>query len=519
MRNQEPETEVDRDDAARAVRAAILQSANAAIAAGGGPAAQSRYSIVVPLSGGDALAYHTASQAFARWDRADLALWDEIGRGSRDVADPALGPFLQGGYVVAKTADERGEVARRLEAARFDPSGMVLTVAPTMGCNFACSYCFQGLDKPTNRMREEVMDALVGYLDAKTKSLSRLHIAWYGGEPLMHRDGIYAMSDRIIPICRKNNCHYSAFIVTNGYFLDLVTAKALIARGVSSCQVTLDGTQAAHDGRRHLTSGKPTYERICKNLIDVVTNTGLSISIRVNVDSKNAADVIAMLDDLKARGLSGRPNFGVYFAPVEAITDACASCDEESFAKTDYGHLEAELYRAAFERGLCGLPRPPMFHGNCGAVRKNGLVLTPSGDLHKCWDTVMNPELRIGTIYDVEEAEGSRMSKAWLDWSPLENPVCSECPILPSCAGACAFKFVHAEQTTGEGGALPCPSWKFNLAERLFLRAEKMGVVAAEEWDPELSPTRAEAALKTGRRHDFDSMRQAAAAHAAVAAE
>ncbi|MEM1314595.1 MAG: SPASM domain-containing protein [Pseudomonadota bacterium] len=519
MRNQEPEAEtLSRDEAAAVVRHAVRASARRAVAAGGGPAAASRYAILIPLRGGDALAYHTATQAFARWGAEDLAVWSDVEAGRRDVSDPELGPFLDGGFVVSSINDERDEIERQLDASRFDPSGMVLTVAPTMGCNFACAYCFQGLLKPTNRINEEVMDALVAYLDRKTRTLSRLHIAWYGGEPLMHKQGIYAMSDRIIPICRKNNCHYSAFIVTNGYFLDLKTAQELCARGVGTCQVTLDGSADSHDGRRHLTSGKPTYERICRNLDEVVEHTDLMISIRVNIDSANAPDAVRLLDDLQARRLNRRGTLGVYFAPVEAITNACASCDEDSFAKTDYGQLEADLYRAAFERGLSALPRPPLFHGNCGAVRRNGLVLTPSGDLHKCWDTVMQPELRIGSIHDVEEAEASPISKAWLDWSPFKNAVCRECPILPSCAGACAFKFVHPDQTQGEGGALPCPSWKFNLAERMFLRAEKLGVVTADEWDPVLSPTRAEAALKTGRRHDFDTIAEASAAAAAPVA-
>jgi hypothetical protein len=50
-------------------------------------------------------------------------------------------------------------------------------------------------------------------------------------------------------------------------------------------------------------------------------------------------------------------------------------------------------------------------------------------------------------------------------------------------------------------------------------RAEKMGVVTPDEWDPILSPTRAEAALKTGQRHDFDTMRDASAAYVGIVAE
>ena len=502
------------EEASAAVRAAVYNAPVANTPVGGrssGPAAPSLYTILIPLADGrSVLAYNTASQGFARWDDVDLALWDRVEAGTVDVSDPDLRPFFPGGFVVSAAVDELALIEQRLSAARFDTRSMILTVAPTMGCNFACSYCFQGMDKPFNRMQEPVMDALVAYLDAKTKNLDHLNLTWYGGEPLMHREGIYALSDRIIPLCRANKCGFSSFIVTNGYFLDSSTAGELLKRGVSSCQVTLDGTAAQHDARRHLLSGKPTYERICKNLLEVVSETKMTVSIRVNVDSKNGSEVVALLDDLKARGLAGRPNFGVYFAPVEAITDACASCDSENFTKTDYGLLEVELYRAAFERGLTGLPQPPIFHGNCGAVRKNGLVLTPSGDLHKCWDTVQEPEMRIGTIFDVEGAEASDKSQAWLRWSPFENEVCRECPILPSCSGACAYKFIHPDHTHGEAGALPCPSWKFNIAERLFLRAEKQGIVRSDEWDPILSPTRAEARLKTGKRHDFSTVRQAA---------
>jgi uncharacterized protein len=65
---------------------------------------------------------------------------------------------------------------------------------------------------------------------------------------------------------------------------------------------------------------------------------------------------------------------------------------------------------------------------------------------------------------------------------------------------------VHAERTLGEGGSLPCPSWKFNMAERLFLRAEKMGLVKAEDWVKEAGDDQP---MTTGQRHTFESMQKA----------
>ena len=66
---------------------------------------------------------------------------------------------------------------------------------------------------------------------------------------------------------------------------------------------------------------------------------------------------------------------------------------------------------------------------------------------------------------------------------------CQACRMLPICVGFCAYKHLHTELTRGEAASVPCPSWRFNLHERLFLRAEKKGVVTREMWDESLSPT------------------------------
>lgn len=149
-------------------------------------------------------------------------------------------------------------------------------------------------------------------------------------------------------------------------------------------------------------------------------------------------------------------------------------------SKGEYGRLEAELVRLAFDHGLTGLPYPPRFHGTCAAVRPNGLVVTPTGALHKCWDTVTWSQHAVGSIFDPESAHSPRAER-WNAWTPFQNETCRNCKLLPSCAGACAYKFLHAKDTRGEAAVLPCPSWKYNMVERLLLRAEKTGAITADD--------------------------------------
>ena len=249
---------------------------------------------------------------------------------------------------------------------------------------------------------------------------------------------------------------------------------------------TLDGAEHDHDRRRALRSGRPTFRRIVENLRAAAHAVPLRFNVRINIDRRNAGDIEQLMAELAAAGLSGRPDFRIYFAPVEAITEGCHGVADDCMGKAEYGRLEAHLYRRAIELGLAAMPQPPRFHGTCAAVRPGGLVIVPTGAVHKCWDTVNQPEHAIGNVFDLEALSKSPALLRWLRWSPFDHPACRDCRLLPVCAGACAYKFLHAEDTLGEAAELPCPSWKYNIKERLLLRAEKMGAIDPADIDRSL---------------------------------
>lgn len=444
----------------------------------------SRYNVLVPLRGERWLAYNALSGAMGLWDRGDRAMYDAARAGAPlDRTEPGLFELVRSGFLVAPGVDELALLEGQYRAHRFDPGQMVLTLAPTMSCNFGCDYCFQGQDKPRDTMPQDVQDAVVAMVTRALPKLQRLHVAWYGGEPLLRRSVIEALSDRLIPLCDGAGVRYDAMIVTNGFLLGAEAAKSLAARRVQLAQVTLDGSPNYHDQRRALLSGKPTFERIARNLREAIESTSMTVSVRVNIDERNRADIEGLVDWLGDAGLGATGRLQVYFAPVEAITEGCHAVSDLTLGKREYGALEAELTRRAWERGLCPLPYPPRFRGTCGAVRPQGLVVLPSGDVHKCWDTVNEPDKAVGTVFDVDAITSNPLAKKWAEWTPFTNESCRGCRILPVCAGACAYKFVHPEAQRGEAATLPCPSWKYNLKERLVLKAEKMGAIGPEDYD------------------------------------
>lgn len=443
------------------------------------------YNILVPLRRGRALAYNSFSGSLAAWESAEHKTYQQIAEGETEGQDSEIvRNLVYGGFLVEDSIDELTMLEQMYCAHRFNSQVMTLTIAPTLSCNFGCDYCFQGKRKPSGVMRLEVQDAIVTLVESSIPGIRRLGIAWYGGEPLLKPSIIQALSDRLIAICDQHGIQYSAMMVTNGYRLDLEMARSLHKLRIGTIQVTLDGPQDYHDQRRILLSGKPTFDRIINNLKVVMENVPIQLSTRVNIDQRNCDRVKQLLDSLAERGFGNRKNFKLYFAPVEAMTQGCHLMQDLTMGKSEYGQLETDLYRYGYEKGLTQLPYPPRFHGVCAAVRPKGMVITPEGDIHKCWDTVTNPLFSVGNIFDLESFQHNEQMQDWLRWTPFANNTCRNCKLLVNCAGACAYKFVHVGETRGEAAVLPCPSWKYSLNERLVLRAEASDQILREDYDP-----------------------------------
>ena len=448
----------------------------------------SRYNVLIPLTDDRVLAYNAVKGGLAVWDPDDAALFAALTAPEPSVAvdetSPVLGQLEQGGYLVPEDTDELAELEDAYRAKRFGSEGMTLTIAPTLACNFGCSYCYQGADKPTAAMSPAVQDRVVALIERHAATIRHLSIGWYGGEPLMARDVVESLSDRLIALCQDRGIHYSAMIVTNGYFLTPDVAHALHIRGVKSIQVTLDGSEAAHDARRALTSGKPTFRRIVDNLKQIVATVPVRLSVRVNVDGGNDADVHELLDQLRQAGLAGKDRLKVYFAPIEAVADCSETTADQALPRAAYAATEVSLYRASLDSKLSHAQHPPKFHSSCAGVRPLGFVVVPNGDLFRCWHAVSQPEHKVGTVFDLAGLEGNAMGRRWLDWTPFADAECRACKLLPVCAGSCAYKALHPDQMYGESAVRPCLSWRYNINERLLQQAEAAGAIHREDFDP-----------------------------------
>lgn len=471
----------------------------------------SRYNIAVGLAGGDALLFNSASRALCKLNQVEYLQYKQWQSGEPvEIASQRIfvTTLKSDGFLVQQNVDELDQTEQQYFGARRDKTSMLLTVAPTMACNLACGYCFQGLDKDLKKMDKTVPDAIVDMVKYFKAGLSSLTTTWYGGEPLMSRKEIHSLADRLIALCDMQGITYNSSIVTNGYFLTPDVAMELYTRRCTTAQITIDGLKETHDKMRPMTSGRGSYDVIIKNLNDVLQETPMAIVVRVNVGKDNLHECDVLLDEFQTLGFAESGKFELYFAPIDASTPESGSAFEEGLSKQEFNDAVLKLSERARSLGLASpIAANAGFSGMCVAAKDLGYVVGPTGDIHKCWETAHDATRRIGTVFEPENLEYSLNSKLWSNWSPFDSDICSDCKILPMCGGFCAHRFVY--QGVGDEHSLPCPEWKWNTAEFIFSRAKSLGQVTDEDWLESETTIQTEV---SGKRHTPESLRAAQSA-------
>ncbi|GHS98418.1 radical SAM/SPASM domain Clo7bot peptide maturase [Synergistales bacterium] len=444
----------------------------------------SRYNVLIPLKGGATLAYSSAGNTLAVWDEYEKKIYKAVSNhagdgealgvaGNKRYLDSVLENLLKGSFIIEADRDEKKKIDEVVRMLRFREGHMGFTIAPTLDCNFACDYCYQG-EHAAGAMPESVAKKIIDFIKRRSEGLESLSVAWYGGEPLLRLDVIDALSQKLIALCGERKILYGASIVTNGYLLTNDAAQVLVNNKISSVQVTLDGDRDVHDRRRVLRSGGPTFDVIMKNLRDAAQNDKLRIAIRVNIDRRNRDSIEALIDSLCAAGLGERANFTVYFAPVDICSLECLKVADEVMPLEEYAALEADLLKMAFTRKLAIPSMPFRMFSLCGAVRPNSFVILPNGDVHKCWNTVSDSSQRLCGIDEIENVSESRLQNDWIRHNLFSTSECEDCDTLVNCAGGCA-------NVSMMGVANPCRSLRYNMKKQLALFALSKKAIKADD--------------------------------------
>src|SRR5665213_2614917 len=101
----------------------------------------------------------------------------------------AIVELLSGHFIVPADNDELLELKQRFDSNKSDDP-LLVTVVTTMDCNLGCYYCYE--DKYPSGMSNEVCDQILDYIkkDIVNRRQDRMHLGWFGGEPMLNRAAI-----------------------------------------------------------------------------------------------------------------------------------------------------------------------------------------------------------------------------------------------------------------------------------------------------------------------------------------
>lgn len=411
----------------------------------------SKYNIIRKM-GEKTIIYNTSSSAILALNKEYSNSFDEIVNNGFTEKVDLCKELLKGNMILDDNVNELDQLLILNKMISFNKDSLTLTIAPTLACNFACPYCYEkGREYIT--MDENMQEKVVNFIKDKFSDIKSISIAWYGGEPLLAINIIENLTYKIKSVL-NDNCSYKAGIVTNGYFLNRDVCEKLKKLDIQDIQVTLDGSKVDHDSRRVLHDGGPTFEKILNNITECCDL--IPIRIRMNVDKSNIANIDEILDWLERYDIKNKVHF--YLAPVDNINDVCNNCS--CMDMSEFSEQEVDFYERALKRGFNCINIPKNNAGICGAISINSFVISPNGNLYKCWNDIGYDDRKVGVLGS-EISLNENLTK-WLSYNPVHDDECKECNIFPVCFGGCPYHTIVQSNKK-------CTATKYNIDKTLQL--------------------------------------------------
>jgi uncharacterized protein len=362
----------------------------------------------------------------------------QAGKGAPEIMDT----LARLGMAVADPAGEQQKMGDYLPTVnRLNPN-LRASVILGLACNFACVYCYEGSQKGVAAMDDATAEQLIAYLLARfTPEKKRLILDFYGGEPLLYRNRITSLATRLKPLIEARGGTFEFTLVTNGSLLTADVAKELVALGLVSAKITVDGPEENHNRFRPGKDGQGSWAAILAGLKGCC---GLfPIFLSGNYTRDNFSRFPELLDSLGAMGLGPESFANVQFYPVMQVNDrfanpefsgGCCSMSEPWLVEASL-FLREEIMRRGYNF-------PTLQPAPCMVDLDDAFTVDHDGTIYKCVTLIGHPEFACGDIHQGID-QGFRETHHLGHWQKEER--CRKCGYLPLCFGGCRYMALQRE--------------------------------------------------------------------------
>jgi len=398
---------------------------------------------------------------------------DDLQFRSEYITEAEFNDLLSSGIIVSNETDEKQLAItrnkKRLEVLNKKNEVLSLVITPTLQCNFKCYYCFEKKETRKNEeyISSDVQKDIINFIKMSIlkNKIKIINITWYGGEPLIKSEILFSMQKKINELGKFYSIIINSDIVTNGILLLPKTCNILYKHGIKQVQVTIDGPEQIHNKRRYYpVNPANNYNQILENILN--SNNNIKFLIRINVDQTNKNFIFDLIDDfIKRKIWPYKKNVFIYTAQVES------NKSDFEFTKHEFIDLQDRIrqylvdkYNEITQTNQAKLNfLYPVLGGEIGCgygIFKNSWVISYTGDVFRCWESVGQAEYKVGTMKDLLDDFGqSIFEKIKLDPQTFERWGCFDCKFFPICGSNCPWDFVKNKR---------CTEWKSMLEYRLL---------------------------------------------------
>ncbi len=388
-----------------------------------------------------------------------------------------LKELKKGNFVVNSELNEVDKLLQIRETLIRRRHSFGLQICPTFACNFNCSYCYQKTKFPGKYMSNEIMNYIIEYIKAFSKSSTkRIDVFWYGGEPLLAIDIIDNLSKNIISFCNNHDIIYFSGISTNGYLLNKERIKLLLKNKIEFFQITVDGPKEIHDKRRKLLNDKGTYDRIIKNIYTLL-NEGGYVFVRINIDKDNINFISQLINEFENKKFFSFEKFEIGASRVAKYGYVCNKAKEKIIEDNEIDHYE-DIYginKMMENYSHPVLPKIDLF--GCLALSELTFGVDPEGNIYKCDRLVGEEKEYCGNIKDSLFKKSHNYTK-WQDYDKFKDEECINCSMLPVCGGKiCPYELVIQKKKVGLCNKADKEKRFIENLKKLYLKQKKGGTL------------------------------------------
>lgn len=339
--------------------------------------------------------------------------------------------LLKAGCIIDNNINESQLLCERIKQVDNQQGSYILTINPTMSCNFKCWYCYE-----THLKRSEMSPEMLEYTKKFiTKRLSKyncdmFHLSFFGGEPLLYYQNIVRpLVQHLIQESVVYNIPYSIGFTSNGYLLNDKIVEELKKYRVSSFQITLDGGKKAHNKVRYTHEGNDSYTKIVEN-VKKLLHVGISVVLRINYTIDNLSTVGTIINDFRNLTADEKKFLQVDLQRVWQDSNSNNTILNEDLL---------EKYMLSFKDIGIPVSAPIMDQvwNPCYADKTNQAVINYNGDVFKCTARDFTRENRLGVLNEDGTIKWDEKKMKQREGVRLSKDVCKQCRIAPICGGTC----------------------------------------------------------------------------------